>query len=232
MNDVIVPQSKSLISNLLYQHGSQGAIRALLPPDGLSLAPQPDKSTSFLRLIPNKLGPCSDMSIYRLVFADVFGASRTPEERRSQVASERHHDLDQCSFGLALEARLGQVYDEEAFRYFLEIERKRSELSCRPFLLLLIDLQKQPETSLRTDAAAANLFSALSLCLRETDFIGWYDEGRVAGAVLTQDAAVDGADVPEIVGQRISTALRERLSAEADRIQVQVLRLPPVKVQN
>lgn len=172
------------------------------------------------------------MSTYRLMFADVFGAANSgtnaSEERRGQVASERHDDLDQCSFGLALEGRLGQVYNEEAFRYFLEIERKRSELSCHPFLLLLIDLKKQPERSLRIDAVAANLFSALSLCLRETDFIGWYDEGRVAGAVLTQHAEAGGTDVPDVVGQRISTALRERLSSEADRIQVRVYRRPPV----
>jgi hypothetical protein len=114
--------------------------------------------------------------------------------------------------GVALEGRLGQAYNEEAFRYFLAIERKRSERSGRPFLLLLVDLKEQLGVSVRVDPMVApKLFSALWLCLRETDCIGWYREQRVAGAVLTELADRRPTEVCRLVGQRVSRVLREGL---------------------
>ena len=47
---------------------------------------------------------------------------------------------DRCSCGFEIEGAQ-HVYNEEAFRYFLEIERIRSERSGYPFLLLLVDLR-------------------------------------------------------------------------------------------
>jgi hypothetical protein len=137
-------------------------------------------------------------------------------------------DLEHSSCGLVSDGRAGDVYNEEAFRYFLEIERKRSELSTRPLLLLLIDLKKQPATDGGIDPISARkLFTALSPCVRETDFIGWYRHGRVAGAVLTQHADATVADVPDIVCQRIVKALRDTLpSAVAKRLQVRAYQLP------
>ena len=54
---------------------------------------------------------------------------------------------------------------------------------------------------------AAKLFSALSLCLRETDFIGWYQEGNVAGAVLTHLGDTSGPDFTHEVRRRVSSAV-------------------------
>src|SRR2546428_293200 len=83
--------------------------------------------------------------------------------------------------GFALNDAAGQAYDEAAFHYFLEIERKRAEIWNRPFLMMLIDFRRNPEISPRIDEpAAGRLFSILLQCIRETDFVGWYREGRVA----------------------------------------------------
>jgi hypothetical protein len=173
------------------------------------------------------------MSTYRLVFESVFGGvnseTRVSLQQGGGTALEQVDDLDRSPCGLAPECRLGQAYNEEAFRYFLEIERKRSELSDHPFLLLLIDLKKDGGMSLQIDDVAAKLFSALSLCLRETDFIGWYRESRVAGAVLTQHAGTGTNDLPDVVGRRIGGALREGLPSElANRLHVRVYQLPPM----
>jgi hypothetical protein len=118
----------------------------------------------------------------------------------------------------------GDVYNEEAFHYFLEIERKRSELSNRRFLLMLIDIKKHP----RIDAVTADkLFSVLSTCVRETDFIGWYREGRVAGAVLTQHKETGRDDRSDEVHQRIGEALRQGLPRElARQLQARVYQIP------
>jgi hypothetical protein len=102
----------------------------------------------------------------------------------------------------------GPVYDEQAFRYFLDIERKRSERSRRPFLLLLVDLEDRSGSNGFIDpAVAAKLFEGLRQCVRETDFVGWFSEGRVAGAVLTQYSNLAGTDVATVVDERVREVL-------------------------
>ena len=124
--------------------------------------------------------------------------------------------------------RLGQAYNEQAFRYFLAIERKRSERSGCPFLLLLVDLKEQSGASVRIDPMVApKLFSALWLCLRETDCIGWYREERVAGAVLTELGDRRPTEVCRLIGQRVSGVLCEGLPSNvAHRLQVRVYQHP------
>jgi hypothetical protein len=133
-----------------------------------------------------------------------------------------------CSCGHA-EGRGSLAYNEEAFRYFLEIERGRSELSSRPFLLLLVDLKKQRGASSHIPPGMADqLFTALSLCLRETDFVGWYREARVAGAVLAQRHDMPYADVSRQVAQRVRQALRDRVESDVNgRLQVRIYQIPP-----
>ena len=77
----------------------------------------------------------------------MFGLRRrhTATDARPQERSRLRHlggGVDGCSCGVALESRLGQAYNEEAFRYFLAVERTRSERSGRPFLLVLVDLKE------------------------------------------------------------------------------------------
>ena len=138
-------------------------------------------------------------------------------------------ESDRGSRGVALESRLGQANDEEAFLYFLAMERKRSERSGSPFLLVLVDLKEEPGASVRiAPAVSARIFSCLWLSLRETDVVGWYREERVAGAVLTQLAAGPLAEVCDEVVQRVTDGLREGLPAHvAPRLQVRVYQLGP-----
>lgn len=147
---------------------------------------------------------------------------------RGGAVSDMGGESDRCSCGVALESRLGQAYNEEAFRYFLAIERKRSERSGHPLLLLLVDLKEQPGVNVRIDPIVApKLFSGLRLCLRETDIIGWYREERVAGAALTEVGDGPQTDVSRLVGQRVRGVLRECLPAEvARRLRVRVYQHP------
>jgi hypothetical protein len=134
---------------------------------------------------------------------------------------------DRRSYGVSLEGRLGQAYNEDAFRYFLAIERKRAARAHRPVLLLLLDLRDQPATSPRIDSVlAAKLFSGLWRCLRETDVVGWYREDRVAGAVLTQVEDGPRSEVTRVTRERVRTALCQDLSADvARRLRVRVYQL-------
>ena len=71
----------------------------------------------------------------------------------NDVGSDVNAHHERCSCAVALDGRVGQIYNEEGFRYFLEIERKRAELSNRPLLLLLVDLKTEPGMDDRLEAA-------------------------------------------------------------------------------
>ena len=138
-----------------------------------------------------------------------------------------HGAVERRPYGVALECRLGQAYNEEAFRYFLEIERKRAARARRPVLLLLLDLKEQPAAHM-DPILAGKLFSGLWLCLRETDVIGWYREDRVAGAVLTQLENGPQSNVSGLIRQRAMGALSHGLSSDvARRLRVRVYQLRP-----
>jgi len=147
---------------------------------------------------------------------------------RAKTASDNGAEPDRCGF--ALEHETGDAYNEEAFHYFLEIERRRSELSNRPFLLMLIEFTKQSVGSTtEIDAASTGrLFSVLSQCLRDTDFVGWYREGRIAGAVLTQHGEPERDDLSEVVRRRVDQALTRQFPPDRmRRLQVRVYQLSP-----
>lgn len=102
-----------------------------------------------------------------------------------------------------------EVYSEETFQYFLGIEQKRSARSNLPVHLLLLSLNEQAGLGTSIDRPlAARLFSALTQCLRETDFVGWHREGRIAGAVLTHCEGGAGMQFAHVVAGRLHNALR------------------------
>ena len=136
-------------------------------------------------------------------------------------------DADHGSCDLARDLGVDAAYNQEAFRYFLGNERKRSELSNRPFLLLLVDLQQSPLNGHIHPLVATKLFTGLAQCLRDTDVIGWYHEGRVAGAVLTHVEDASSTDVSGEIRGRVTKVLREMLPAfHGERLQVRVYQLP------
>jgi hypothetical protein len=132
------------------------------------------------------------------------------------------------AYGVALEGRFGQAYNEQAFRYFLEIERKRAARGKRPVLLLLLNLKK-PRHDTRIDPALAmKVFSCLWSTLRETDVVGWYREERMIGAVLTGADGACGQEVTKVIRQRIGEALSAVLLPDAAHLlRVRVYRCRP-----
>jgi hypothetical protein len=128
----------------------------------------------------------------------------------------------------ALQAGPCPAYDEETFHYFLDLEQKRTAISNESFLLMLVDLNRRGETDRPIDSVtAAKLFSILSRCLRETDFAGWYSEGRIAGAVLTQDGRLAGDEQCSAVRLRVETELKKHLPSRLGRdLHVCIRRMP------
>jgi hypothetical protein len=133
---------------------------------------------------------------------------------------------ESCSCGFALTGH-GETYNEEAFHHFLSIERKRSEASSRPFLLLLVEFDKHLGLPVPIGRdVASRLFAALAASLRDTDVIGWYREQRIAGAVLT-----DLGDAPQTIRPAITQRVRAFLQCDlpgeiASLVQVRLYQLP------
>ena len=70
---------------------------------------------------------------------------------------------------------------------------------------------------------AAELLSGLRSGLRGTDFVGWYRQGRVVGAVSTESRSRHGTDVARVVTSRVTQMLSLRLRQEdAQRLRVRV----------
>jgi len=157
----------------------------------------------------------------------LFESFLTYSRMQSEAAADRREKPHVGSFGFALNGRAGDVYNEEAFRHFLAVERSRAERSERSFLLLLVSLRKCPDHGVAVPRALSSaLFAGLSLCVREVDFIGWYRDERVAGAVLAQGLDVPGSDAPARIVERVTAILGRRLpSTIAERLRVRVVQL-------
>ena len=126
---------------------------------------------------------------------------------RTEASAQPH-----ASFGaFAVQDGLVHAYREEAFHYFLELERKRCEAAHRPLVLLLIDRETG---GAEIDAAtSAKVFSIVSRSVRDTDFIGWYREGRIVGAVLTQDTESARESLADVVRGSIIGKIENRFRA-------------------
>lgn len=116
------------------------------------------------------------------------------------------------------------MYNEQAFRYLLSSESKRSKLSGHSFTTLLIYSTDKQGLIVQMDRDVADtVVKALFRSLRETDYIGWYREGYIVGGVLTvleQDSAVE---VSGRLQQRVMDILPAGVSAEENsRLRIRV----------
>lgn len=107
---------------------------------------------------------------------------------------------------------LGTFLSQEAFHQVIALERKRSERSQKPFLLLLVDCNV-PLQHEHNQKHLLNVLAELSSTIRETDAVGWYADGMVAGGVFTEIATDESSSVPGIM-KRVSDSLSRTLGLE------------------
>ena len=103
--------------------------------------------------------------------------------------------------------------DEESFRRVIAIERKRTERSKSPFVLMLLEVANHqgPE---RTSAALDSVVSVLLASSRDTDLVGWYKNRMTVGALFTGLVVSDKNSILSTILTRVSTTLRDELSFE------------------
>lgn len=75
--------------------------------------------------------------------------------------------------------------DESTFTQALAVERKRTERTKSPFLLMLLEIEGEYDNPRTTPAALATTTSVLASFCRDTDLIGWYKDRQVLGVIYT-----------------------------------------------
>jgi lipopolysaccharide/colanic/teichoic acid biosynthesis glycosyltransferase len=104
------------------------------------------------------------------------------------------------------------VLNPEAFRRMITLERKRSERSRKPFVLLLLDLGDRP--SGKNGKILGTISSVLSASTRDTDVTGWYEDNCVIGVMFTEIVAEDSTSIPGTIMTRVTDTLRSNLTLE------------------
>ena len=104
-----------------------------------------------------------------------------------------------------------EVLREEAFKRMIAIERKRTERSTKPFLLMLLEAGDQRGDD-RNDVVLGRTISALATMTRETDVIGWHKDHSCVGVMFTQLAPVDQQSLLSAMLGRVGSILQDRLS--------------------
>ena len=104
------------------------------------------------------------------------------------------------------------VLNEAAFHRMISLERKRTERSRKPFLLMLLDMGDGLYSD-SNEKALDKVLSALSLSTRETDVTGWYKSNAVVGVMFTEFGVDDRNTILTTLMTRVSETLRNNLSS-------------------
>jgi lipopolysaccharide/colanic/teichoic acid biosynthesis glycosyltransferase len=107
------------------------------------------------------------------------------------------------------------LISEPWFTRVLNLERKRSDRSRNPFLLVLLDVEGVGESNGGQDRLVHDVLSALMTFTRDTDVTGWYQTNSTLGIIFTElgNRKDLNVSIDSIVSKTIS-ALDERLGRE------------------
>ena len=99
------------------------------------------------------------------------------------------------------------VLSEDSFHRVISLERKRTERSGKPFLLMLLDAGSRISGNQNT-TVLTDIVSTLSFSTRETDVAGWYKSDSVVGVMFTEIGIEDRTSIVSTMLARVSATLR------------------------
>lgn len=114
--------------------------------------------------------------------------------------------LPQLRFKSHLLDRYYGIYSEDYFLNILHLERKKTERSNKPFLLMLLDINRCEMTE--KNNMVNKITQVLFFLTRETDIKGWYKHNSMIGVIFT-----DMDDI-EVLREKIYSNLSYELAAE------------------
>lgn len=106
-----------------------------------------------------------------------------------------------------------EMLNEDAFNRMIVTERKRTERSKQPFLLMLLE-GGQNRSSARSDGSLDGVVSALSTSIRETDIIGWYKDRSTVGVMYTGLMVENKNSVLSMIMNKVSAVLADSLPSD------------------
>jgi lipopolysaccharide/colanic/teichoic acid biosynthesis glycosyltransferase len=110
----------------------------------------------------------------------------------------------------AVPPRREEILKEEAFHAMLTLERRRAERSRKPFVLMLLDSRAVHKNGKGT-TFTEQLLTVVCDATRETDLIGWYEEGAVLAVIFTEISLEGKNPITEILHSKVVAALRDNL---------------------
>ncbi len=129
------------------------------------------------------------------------------------MALLKFEDIPKTSMGRTFQTPDGErrLLQEARFQEMLAHERKRSERSQRPLLLMLLEAhgtEKSPEGA----KELLQVMSALAPKTRDTDGIGWYRENATVGVIFTELGTEDKNVILNTILSKFSAILQGALS--------------------
>ncbi|HEY1903592.1 MAG TPA: sugar transferase [Terracidiphilus sp.] len=106
-----------------------------------------------------------------------------------------------------------EVLNEDIFNRMIAIERKRTERTKQPFLLMLLEAGRH-RGSTKNGGSLDSIVSVLLGSIRETDVIGWYKDRTTIGLMYTGLIVNNKNSVLSMILNRVSTALGDNLTTE------------------
>jgi lipopolysaccharide/colanic/teichoic acid biosynthesis glycosyltransferase len=106
-----------------------------------------------------------------------------------------------------------KILNEKAFRRMLAIERKRTERTNEPFLLMLLE-SGTPHGSREKDDVLESVVLILLSFIRDTDIIGWYKDQSAIGVIYTGLIASGKNSVLSAIVKKVSTTLKKDLTSD------------------
>jgi len=103
-----------------------------------------------------------------------------------------------------------EVLSESSFRRMIAIERKRSERSKEPFLLMLLEAGNSQSSEMNA-ATLNNMAAVLLASSRGTDVVGWYKDKSTVGVIFTGLVVHDKNAVLSTILTRVKATLRSAL---------------------
>jgi exopolysaccharide biosynthesis polyprenyl glycosylphosphotransferase len=99
---------------------------------------------------------------------------------------------------------------EEAFHAMLAFERRRAERSRKPFVLMLLDGAPILKNG-STVGFSERLASVVTDATRETDLVGWYQDGTILAVIFTEINLEGKSPITEVLQSKIVKSVGEQL---------------------
>jgi lipopolysaccharide/colanic/teichoic acid biosynthesis glycosyltransferase len=104
-----------------------------------------------------------------------------------------------------------EMLSEESFRRMIAIERKRTERTAEPFLLMLVEAGRRQDIE-PSRGTLARSFITLCSSVRDIDIIGWYHQETTVGVIYPGLVESGKASAMKTIRDRVISALKDELT--------------------